>query len=842
MWKLESPNGTLVLEAELDASGALILEAKKHGKTIVEMNPLCLYTDAGEFSAGLNLRSQERKAIHEVYSLPAGKLAQYQNDANELLLTFKTGAVRIRAYDVGLAFRYEVGGKGDVHINAEKTTFHFAPTIDTLYAQELIPTYERPYWKRNWTDAVDQPFGMPMLLNGDGLWMLMSEAQVLTNAQYCSCHLLGGTDHTLSIEFAREEHGEPLTAALPFYTPWRILTVAENLNELVQSHLCYDVNEAAALEDFSWVKPARSLWAWWEYENGAQLYSESKHYIDTAAAMGFEAVTLDCGWDANWVEPLCNYAHARGVQLWLWTGRNRVDTPESMEKYLPLWASWGIDGLKIDFFEDDSQHVMQIYRMLAQRMAELHLMINFHGSTKPMGEGRTWPHFMTAEGIMGLEHYKWSDMPNAQHNCTVPFTRNVSGPMDYTPVGFSNPNRNTTHAHQLALPVVFDSGVTHYALSVYHMEGWIGTRFLRRTKAHYDEIRLLKGEPGRFVAMLRRAGDEYFIGVITTYKHEMRVSLDFLPDGVFYAEFYEDDDKDQLLKVHTQRVCKDDELVIPLLENGGAAIYIGAVVNEPAEGLKAGCAATPIQEIELAKGEMHGGSEPMCWNDGKTGVLLEGSVNVKVLVPQNGRYTLRILYTSEKPWEWLLRGECGMYRDYVPATQTHYDFSTRDVVLELPRGESVLCLTREGGEVPALACLQVLDNHPQATMIYSVCDAKLGSGAELAEISKGLWDAVNLGGAADLLFDQVHAEKKGRYLLNVIYCGGESRDLSVEINGESRIDTYLHSTAGWNFPTWRNAEGKELLIELQQGQNQIRLFNDKGAMSHIRAVTLMLDE
>lgn len=116
----------------------------------------------------------------------------------------------------------------------------------------------------------------------------------------------------------------------------------------------------------------------------------------------------------------------------------RLDTREKAEELIPLWASWGVDGLKIDFFENDSQHTMWQYNMLADLMIQYKLMINFHGSVKPMGEGRTWPNFMTAEGIMGMEHYQWSDLPNSLHNCTVPFTRNVAGPMDYTPTAFSN--------------------------------------------------------------------------------------------------------------------------------------------------------------------------------------------------------------------------------------------------------------------------------------------------------------------------------------------------------------------------------------------------------------------
>lgn len=196
-----------------------------------------------------------------------------------------------------------------------------------------------------------------------------------------------------------------------------------------------------------------------------------------------------------------------------------------------------------------------------------------------MGEGRTWPHFLTAEGVMGLEHYKWSDLPDSQHNCTVPFTRNVSGPMDYTPLGFSNRNRNTTHAHQLALTTVFESGVTHYALSLFELEAWIGTRYLRRSKPSYDEIRLLSGKPGDHVAMLRRKGEEYFVGIIATHRRLMQLDLCFLPEGNFQAELYEDDNQDQMLRVRTIPVTNKDRLQLRLLQNGGATVYLAREIR-----------------------------------------------------------------------------------------------------------------------------------------------------------------------------------------------------------------------------------------------------------------------
>lgn len=316
--------------------------------------------------------------------------------------------------------------------------------------------------------------------------------------------------------------------------------------------------------------------------------------------------------------------------------------------------------------------------MLAGLMAKHRLMINFHGSTKPMGEGRTWPHFMTAEGIMGMEHYKWSDMPNARHNCTVPFTRNVSGPMDYTPLGFSNANRNTTHAHQLALPVVFDSGVTHYCASIFYLEPWMGTRFIRRTRAHYDEVRLLKGYPGRDVAMLRRKGEEYLLGIITTLKQTTTIALDFLPEGTWEAEIYEDGDKDHLLRLSTRTVTRDDTLVLPLMENGGAAVYIARQLREPEGGVQAGWMCDRVQALSLSDARLRGGSEPMRWTSDLSGVLLCGSAEVTARADEAGLYTLRLTYTSERDWQLQVRSGVDSVETAMPASRSHWDMLTQD--------------------------------------------------------------------------------------------------------------------------------------------------------------------
>ena len=832
MWTLHSPDRRIRLEGSASRH-AVRMSVWKDGAACLTIDfGLVLDTGAVSFE---NETLHDLPSISESYRLPAGKMETYHISACERLIDYGGVAVRVRADRQGVAFRYEIARNASC-VCEEKTRIRFDEAYQTLYAQDLFSTYERPYEKRGWCEAHQQRLGMPVLLKAAHGWALVSEAELLSSAAFCSCHLIGNEDRSLALAFSPEENGAPIPIHAPFASPWRYITLCDDLNELVQSHLAFDLCERARIEDGSWIRPARALWAWWEYENGAQLYTESRRYVDTAARMGFEAVVLDCGWDANWVPHLCRYAHRKGVQLWLWTDRHRVDTPEKMERWLPKWAAWGIDGLKIDFFENDSLETMKAYRMLLERTAELRMMVNFHGATKPAGDGRTWPHLMTTEGIMGLEHYKWSDMPDAVHNCTVPFTRNVCGPMDYTPVGFTNLNRNTTHAHQLALPVVFESGVTHYALSVFLLEGWAGTNFLRRTKAKYDEVRLLAGHPGRDAAIMRRSGEEYFIGAITVEKQQMNLKLDFLPEGIFEAEIYEDDEKDQMLSVRRQQVDAKTTLCLPLKPCGGAAIAIARSLSDPPQ------AANQLQMVHAAECSPRGGSEPMRFVDGQTGMLAYGSLTFRLTARHEGWHTLRMFYTCAGAPR-LRITSCGREEIHTLGEgKSWFDMRTFDLPVRLAEGENTVSLERCGEAVLAIARMALLEQKPLRWDIYGKEDSLLTGEAEWTKNIRGVWEAVGLGRDAEIRFERVHAQKDGLHILSIRYCGGESRDISVQINSGEPIHTYLHSTSGWGFPTWKNAENKELLIPLHKGENRIRLFCDHGPMSHITSIAVCEDE
>ena len=846
MWILASPDGRLKVTVKQKEEG-LCYAVFRNGREVIGESGLGISTDLGDFSKELIFEEEERNFIHEEYSLPAGKKAVYVNAAEEMALRFRREGssfiIRFRAFDDGMAFRYEIRhpGRDRLLVNKEETEFRIS-TDHSMWLQNWVPTYEGPYDSRKWDKSIHgQPFGMPALFcdEQEGIWLMINEANVInTDGSYCSCHLTGNENGCMKIGFAPEEKGNPLKSPLPFRSPWRYAVVADCLNTLVNSTVNYNLNPPSVIEDTSWIHPGRALWSWWEDMNGAQLYLESRNYVDMAAAYGFEGVTLDCGWDASWVKELCEYAHKKNVQIWIWTPMQRLDTREKAEELIPLWAGWGVDGLKIDFFENDSQHTMWQYNMMADLMIRYKLMINFHGSVKPMGEGRTWPNFMTAEGIMGMEHYQWSNLPDSVHNCTVPFTRNVAGPMDYTPTAFSNrENRNTTMGHQLALPVVFDSGLTNYALALRYMEGWNGTDFLRRTKCHYQGVKVLSGYPGDHAAILRYTDKEWLIGVITSPKKVVRFPLDFLGEGEYEAEIYEDCAKGEMISVSERKVTAQDVLELSLLENGGAGIYIARKIKPPACGICSGYMSDRYTEYFGETAVMLHGSEKVQWDNGTKGFVLNGAAVFEGSVKETKNYTLRVFAAAEEPWEAEL--VCGghVIREHMPASRSIRAFVTHDIILPVREGGFSLEMRRISGKVPGIWKIKLIDNDPFMPISLTVSEKNLQGGGEIIK-SDGIPTAVGLGGKAELIFSGIEMPAAGYYVLRIVYTAGENRDISIQANEEPPVNTYLHNSSGWGFPTWQNEDSKEIRIKLKEGINRIRLYNDHGPMSHIRNIML----
>lgn len=862
MWNIKSPDGKLNFSVYMNGHNRLFYSLKKYETEILRDCGLGIQTSMGDFSRDFVLKDQLTCTVDEKYSIPAGKKSVYHNNANELCLLFEAEnpftlkhsfILRIRVFDDGAAFRYELPagsreeGSREFAIYSENTEISFAPQYNNMWLQELVDTYEAPYGKRSWLEAKGRNYGMPGLFSDDDRksWIMITEAGLLnTGGSYCSCHLTGAGERKLSVAFAPEQTG-PMTGKLPFESPWRVIGVFDSLNELVNSTLNYNLNPASVIEDTSWIKPSRNIWSWWSFENGAQLYSEQKRYVDFAAALGFESVTVDAGWDDSWVKALCHYAREKGVTVWLWSDMQAVDTFEKASEKIARWAEWGVVGLKVDFFMNDSQHTMWQYNMIADIMTGHKLMINFHGSTKPAGEGRTYPNLMTEEGIMGLEHYKWSGMPDAVHNCTVPFTRNVVGPMDYTVTGFSNENRNTTQGHQLALSVVYESGVQHISESIYHLEAWKGTEYLRRQYPRYDGMQLLKGFPGEYAAMLRYVGREWFIGCITADARTIELSMDFLPAGEFTAEIYRDDSEGNMLVKESRTITGGDVLTLELLACGGAAVYISDGSVKLKSGVCSGYMSDRKTCCTAENASLKGTSALMAYENGDWAVVLKDkAVFENIAAERDGRHTLRITYASQNKSAVRLKTEEGTLDAELPASGGKKVFRTFDVVMSFRKGINSIEIGKVSGDGPAVGKIELIDNAPNPDRFYTVDMAKTEGGVDIIPVCENSQQlkAAGIGNGGSIVFERIEADEQGEYVLGIDYCSGENRPVMISVNGAAPITSVLFNTSGWGPSRWDIIETKEVKVNLMKGINSIKFFHDSMPAPQIVRIAIRFEK
>jgi alpha-glucosidase len=324
--------------------------------------------------------------------------------------------------------------------------------------------------------------------------------------------------------------------------------IGTSLATIQETTLVTNLNPPSVIKDVSWINPGRSSWSWWSAGGTTKDFDVQKAYIDFTADMKWEYVLIDAGWPQmknGSMEDLIKYANSKnvGIVLWYHSGMGREkDTlsyanlmafPEERKKEFQKIQEWGAKGVKVDFFDSDKQPVIKRYYDILRDAAAYKIMVNFHGSTLPRGWERTYPHLVSMESVKGAEGAGRQEFCDRapEHNTILPFTRNVVGPMDYTPVTFTNKReakRQTTFAHELALAVVFESGVFHFADNMKSYEALPEgpKNFLRQVPAAWDETRFVIGVPGKYTVVARRKGNAWYIGGINGQDIEQEISFD----------------------------------------------------------------------------------------------------------------------------------------------------------------------------------------------------------------------------------------------------------------------------------------------------------------------------
>ncbi|WP_461532907.1 glycoside hydrolase family 97 protein [Sinomicrobium sp.] len=572
--ELSSKDGQNTIILSLDENGSPYYEVKRNGETLVGKSPLGLVLADQDFTKGLTIteispieEKREEYQLKVANQKEISHLLQHQS----ITLANNSGAtivVDLAAGEEGVAFRYRLpeAQEGGRIVKEEITGFQIEENAKGWLqpyntASYVTPAYEDFYLSVKPGDTISEPrnpsvgWCMPALfqVNDQKNWVLIAESA--TDGSYPGCHLSPNSEGGLyTITFPKQDEKFTLPIdenadVLPKYDqawtmPWRVFIVGDQAGDILLSTLITDLAPESKIEDTSWIEAGRASWSWWSEpdDQSPEIYNE---FTDFAANFGWEYTLFDAGWEkANEKDGIIAKAIAKGVKPMVWGYSSDYFKPEDRRKRFDELAAMGITAVKIDFWCSDRQETMNALQGVFEDAAARHLMINLHGSTMPRGWHRTWPNFMTAESILGAESYFYEErFPEkaAEQNTVLPFTRNVAGPADYTPVALTMRKfpRMNTGVHELATPMIYTSGIIHFADSKKMIESLpedVKT-LLKEMPATWDKTEYIVAEPGEAIVLSRQKDALSYIVGINGTAEENEVKIDLSKYSGEYSHF-----------------------------------------------------------------------------------------------------------------------------------------------------------------------------------------------------------------------------------------------------------------------------------------------------------------
>lgn len=599
-YTLTSPDGRL--EATVTAGEELTYDIRLEGRTLLEPSPLALELDNGtSWGAHARVAKALRSSADRRIASPFYRADSIRESYNALTLRMKGDwAVEFRAYDDGVAYRFVNRSKQPFRVVSERVEYRFptdfratvpyvATGEDGDFESQFLNSFENTYTVSPLSQMNPGRLAfLPLVVDsGDGVKLCLTESDLrdypglyLRNADggrtlsgvFAACPAReeqGGHNRLQMLVREREEYIAEVNAPRSF--PWRVAVVGSD-TQLAASSLSYLLAEPSKISDLSWIRPGKVAWEWWNDWNLAGVDFRTgvnnetyKYYIDFAASQGIEYIILDEGWAVRLeadlmqvvpeidLEELVDYGARKGVGIILWAGYHAFN--RDMEQVCRHYAAMGVKGFKVDFMDRDDQRMTVFNHRAAETAARYGLLLDLHGTHKPAGLNRTWPNVLNFEGVYGLEQMKWNatKVDQMKYDATIPFIRQVAGPMDYTQGAMLNASRENvrscnsepmsqgTRCHQLALYVVLDSPLNMLCDSPTNYEREEEcTSFIARIPTVWDETRILAGELGEYIVTARRKGSTWYIGGITDWTpRDLQLDLSFL-GGDVTAELFRD--------------------------------------------------------------------------------------------------------------------------------------------------------------------------------------------------------------------------------------------------------------------------------------------------------------
>ena len=559
------------------------------------------------WSSDLVLKGEERSAVDTTWTPLYGENARIRDHYNQLTLHYEKGSdgqgtvsegydkrkyyamdIVVRAYNEGIAFRYhfpETANSLFLHIIGEQTQFAMPEGTMAWYEEWAQGPYEKRSLKSptpdlslnggEWFESE-----RPLLLQlPDGTYIALLEAAM---KDYTRGKFKLAKDNVLQV--AMYDCADIIS---PYDTPWRVIMAGERAVDLINhKDLVLNLNAERAEGDWSWVKPGKT------FRSGKLTKEAIFKSIDYCKQFGFDYVELDAGWygpegkvssDARKVvetrdftmPEVCQYAKSKGIGVWVYVNQRALY--QQLDELLPLYREWGISGIKFGFVHIGNQQWSTWLHDAIAQCAKYQLMVDIHDEYRPTGLSRTYPNLLTQEGIRGNE-----EMPDADHNTLLPFTRYLCGPADYTLCYFNSRVKNTK-GHQLAMAAVYYSPLQFYFWydNPFVDKGEQELQFWKDCPTVFDESIALDGEPGKYIIQARRSGQDWFVGCMTnTQGRTVTVPTDFLPKGEYSVTIYNDDptlNTRTNVSTSTKTIKAGAPLQLKLQPSGGAALHFKAL-------------------------------------------------------------------------------------------------------------------------------------------------------------------------------------------------------------------------------------------------------------------------